>query len=85
MFVIINISSNLLQTLLSYLTNNSKCYVTKKWYIITGHHWKLTSLKKITMFEKENLTDNNNSNNNWKISNISKSVTENMVLSLNWR
>ena len=31
MFVIINISSNLLQTLSSFLTNNSKCYVTKKW------------------------------------------------------
>ena len=30
MFVIINISSNLLQTLSSFLTNNSKCYVTKK-------------------------------------------------------
>ena len=31
MFVIINISSNLLQTLSSFLTNNLKCYVTKKW------------------------------------------------------
>ena len=31
MFVIINISSNLLQTLSSFLTNNSKCYATKKW------------------------------------------------------
>ena len=31
MFVTINISSNLLQTLSSLLPNNSKCYVTKKW------------------------------------------------------
>ena len=29
MFVIINISSSLLQTLSSFLKNNSKCYVTK--------------------------------------------------------
>ena len=29
MFVIINISPNLLQTLSSFLTNISKCYVTK--------------------------------------------------------
>ena len=85
MFVTINISSNLLQTLSSFLTNNSKCYVTKKrkksrhvGKIITWRHWKLTSLKYITIFKNKNLTENSNSNNNWKSLNISKFVTEKM-------
>ena len=34
--------------------------------IIMWPNWKLTSLKNITIFEKKNLTENNNSNNNWK-------------------
>ena len=40
MLVIINISSNLLQTLSSFLTNNSKCYATKN-----GKYHNVTSLK----------------------------------------
>ena len=32
--------------------------------IIMWRHWKLTSLKNITIFEKKNLTENNGSNNN---------------------
>ena len=52
--------------------------------IIMWYHWKLTSLKNITIFEKKNLTENNSSNNNWKSSKISQSVTENMSDSLNW-
>ena len=88
MFVIINISSNLLQTLSSFLTNNSKCYVTKKQKkngkkSSCRKYHNVTSLKNITIFEKKNLTENNNSNNNWKSSKMSKSVTENM--SLKWR
>ena len=87
MFVIINISSNLLQTLSSFLRDNANSYVTRKWKkVVTSEilrHWKLTSLKNITIFEKKNLTENNNSNNNWKSSKMSKSVTENM--SLKWR
>ena len=79
MFVIINISSNLLQTLSSFLTNNSKCYVTKNGKKSSSRKYhNVTSLKKITIFEKKNLTKNNNSNNNWKSSKVSKSVTKNM-------
>ena len=65
MFVIINISSNLLQTLSSFLMNNSKCYVTKKWKKSSRRkYYNVTSLKNITIFENKNLTENNNSNNN---------------------
>ena len=53
--------------------------------IIMRRQWILTSLKNITIFEKKNLTENNNSNNNWKSSKISKSVAEDMSASLNWR
>ena len=65
MFVIINISSNLLQTLSSFLTNNSKCYVTKngKRSSCRKYH-NVMSLKNITIFEKKDLTENNNSNDN---------------------
>ena len=38
----------------------------------------VTSLKNFSIFEKKNLTENNNSSNNWKSSKVSKSVTENM-------
>ena len=52
MFVIINISSNLLQTLWSYLTNNSKCYVTKNGKKSSRRKYhNLTSLK-IDVIEK---------------------------------
>ena len=95
MFAIINISSNLLQTLSSFLTNTYKklkmlCHkkMEKSRHvenIIMWPHWKLTSLKTITIFEKKSLTENNNSNNNWKSSKISKFLTENMSVSLNWR
>ena len=79
MFVIINISSNLLQTLSSFLTNNSKCYVTKNGKKSPRRKYhNVTSLENIAIFEKKNLTENSNSNNNWKSSKISKSVTENM-------
>ena len=80
-------SSNLLQILSSFLTNNSKSYFTKKWKksrhvgnIIMWRHWKI-----LLYLKKKNLTENNNSNNNWKNSKLSKSVTENMSVSLNWR
>ena len=57
--------------------------------IIMWHHWKLMSLKNITIFENKNLTENYNSNNNWTSSKtvqkvqMSKSVTESMSVSLN--
>ena len=89
MFVIINITSKLLQTLSSFLTNNSNVMsqkMEKRRHVGNIIIWRhLTSLKNITIFEKKNLTGNNNSNNNWKSSKISKSVTENMSVSLNWR
>ena len=49
---------------------------------IMWRHWKLTSLKNITIFEKKNLTETGSSNKNWYSSKISKSVTENMSVSL---
>ena len=90
MFVIINISSNLLQTLSSFLTNNSNVMSQKIWKKSSRRKYhnvtslKLASLKNTTIFEKKNLTENNNNNNNWKSSKIPKSVTENMSFSLNW-
>ena len=83
MLVIINISSNLLQTLSSFFRNNSKFYVTKKWKNFVAS--EMTPLKNITIFEKKNLTENNNSKSNWKSSKISKFVTKNMSVNLNWR
>ena len=55
MFAIINILSNLLQTLSSFLKNNSKCYVTtKKWKKSSRRKYhNVTSLKNITIFEKK--------------------------------
>ena len=83
MFVIINISFNLLQTLASSLTNNSKCYVTKKWKkVVTSEISYCDVIEKYHYIRKKNLTENNNSNNNWKSSKLSKSVTENMGVSL---
>ena len=83
MFLIINISPNLLQNYRFSLriTQNVLSQKKKKkekcrhvGNIIMWLHWKLTSLKNVTIFEKKNLTENNNSNNNWKSSKISKSV-----------
>ena len=69
MFVIINISSNLLQTLSSFLTNKSKCYVTKNGKKSRRKYYNVTSLK-IDVIEKyyyickKKLTESNNSNSN---------------------
>ena len=69
MFIIIKISSNLLQTISSFLTNDSKSYVTKNGKKLSRRKYSLRSLKidaieKYSIFEKKNLTENNNSNNN---------------------
>ena len=71
MFVIINISFNLLQTLSSFLINNSKRYVIKKnakksscrkYHNATS--LKIEVIEKYYYIRKKNLTENNNSNNN---------------------
>ena len=60
---------------------NGKKSPRRKYHNVTS--LKMTSLKNITIFEKKNLTKNNNSNNNLKSSKISECVTENMSVSLN--
>ena len=60
---------------------NGKKSPHRKYHNVTS--LKMTSLKNITIFEKKNLTKNNNSNNNLKSSKISECVTENMSVSLN--
>ena len=67
MFVIINISSNLLQTLSSFLKNNSKCYVTKNGEKPSRRKYHNVTPFKIDIFGKKNIAANNNSNNNWKV------------------
>ena len=52
MFVILNISSNLLQTLSSFLTNNSKCYVTKNGEKSSRQKYHNVSSLKIDVTEK---------------------------------
>ena len=84
MFVIINISSNLQQTLSSFLKNNSKCYATKKWKKVATSEISQCDIIKNDIIEKYYyLTKSNNSSNNLKSSKISKCVTENMSVSLN--
>ena len=54
MFVIINISSNLLQTLSSFLTNDWKFYVIKNGKKSSRRiYHNVASLKYITIFEKK--------------------------------
>ena len=45
MFIIIKISSNLLQTISSFLTNDSKSYVTKNGKKLSRRKYSLRSLK----------------------------------------
>ena len=52
MFVIINISSNLLQTLSSFFTHNSKRYVTKNGKKLSGQKYHNVASLKIEVIEK---------------------------------
>ena len=52
MFVSINSSSNLLQSLLSFLTNNSKCYVTKNGKKSSSRKYHNVTSLKIDVIEK---------------------------------
>ena len=59
---------------------NEKKSPRRKYHIVTS--LKIDVIEKYYYIRKKNLTENNNSNNNWKSSKLSKSVTENMGVSL---
>ena len=58
MFLIISISSNLLQTSSSFFTSNSKCYVTNKWKkFATSEISQSDVIEKYYYIRKKNLTE----------------------------